>query len=731
MDGTNYKDNDLNSHNSSHINSGESSNSVTSLASNNTNDTNEYHDGANGTRQHQHHKNNITIRHNHPHHENGYQLHGFHPDEQYHDEYNNSHNSSGTSTNSENKNTTSLSTKKPNHAKSSQNIVFIHKLYNILENKELKHLIWWSDNGKSFFIKPNEKFSKALAIYFKHTNITSFVRQLNIYGFHKVTNLNESNTTMAEKEREKPHDSTDENDSSTIKIWEFKHSAGIFKKGDPESLKLIKRRSSSRNSSTTGKKRLNFLGNHHGLNNNIPASHSNPSFETENISQAHINPSLSAEQLTVLRSHSSFSPYSSNDNIINLQNSYSTAPPGLIPNSQHMPPQNIQPIDGQVVTQSILNTTNEFMIDQFHSLNNDMIQVLNVLQNFITLQNSVTIHDNPTPTTTENFQNQYNILYHNISNLKSDLVNKYQTITTTFYEQQQQPYLVQPSLHPNMQNPPVPIAVHQLSYQSQPPPITNNNFAPQSRSLLNPTTTASSLTHPSNESMGARFYPDPRSVNLPNTHEHSKEYHTMTNSNATSDTSISLVPTSVISSQYSQVLPVLPISVPVMNPINEHHKENIQIVTNPVGITNGVIKNQNPSSNMLPAIGNSNQRSIHQSVSTNNKTHSDTQIRSTQIGSTENSNISTSLSTSTGKLATATPVQMKVNIQPYQPVEKIPETFVKQEKTFLQSTLPHVGKTLTEESSQIKNSKVYSLLNNTTSSSKIDEDDHVEKRPKL
>ena len=38
--------------------------------------------------------------------------------------------------------------------------------------------------------------------------------------------------------------------SNPTKIWEFKHSSGIFKKGDIEGLKHIKRRASSRNNSS-------------------------------------------------------------------------------------------------------------------------------------------------------------------------------------------------------------------------------------------------------------------------------------------------------------------------------------------------------------------------------------------------------------------------------------------------------------------------------------------------
>ena len=410
------------------IHSGASSNSIMSGSSNGS-----LHDSVGHPHHHTHH------HHHHPH----------NTDETAHA----TTTATTTSTTTSNGNP---STNSHPHVKNQQNVVFIHKLYDILENKDLAHLIWWSGNGLSFFIKPNEQFSKTLAKYFKHTNITSFVRQLNIYGFHKVTNLNESSSSMAEKERHNAEvaaaavaaaasmnsghrevdshvvdnvDTTthDSQDVSAIKIWEFKHSAGIFKRGDRESLKYIKRRSSSRNNSNINRKKLNLLSGAQGMpgvSGSAVHSHSNLASSVEYDSNEHLG---------ILRSNSSFTPYSSSDNMINMQNPYGQSPgqPCLIPNvQQHQTGQNL-------AAQTALRTTNEFMMEQFNSLNNDMMQVLNVLQNFVTLQNSVAIHETPTKPIMDNFQNQYNLLYHNISNLKNDLVNKYQSISTSFYEQQQ------------------------------------------------------------------------------------------------------------------------------------------------------------------------------------------------------------------------------------------------------------------------------------------------------
>jgi RNA recognition motif-containing protein len=90
---------------------------------------------------------------------------------------------------------------------------FIHKLHNMLENKYIQHLIFWSSSNESFFISPSREFSRVLSSYFKHTDISSFERQLNMYGFHKVGDIF-------------PTGSLDS------PLWEFKHGNGRFKRGD-------------------------------------------------------------------------------------------------------------------------------------------------------------------------------------------------------------------------------------------------------------------------------------------------------------------------------------------------------------------------------------------------------------------------------------------------------------------------------------------------------------------
>jgi hypothetical protein len=106
----------------------------------------------------------------------------------------NNSNTSGNNNNNNNNNNTSNNSNGPNQAIGAAaaaqqpkvvQTAFIHKLYNMLEDPSIQHLISWSSTNDSFVMSPTSEFSKVLAQYFKHTNISSFVRQLNMYGFHK------------------------------------------------------------------------------------------------------------------------------------------------------------------------------------------------------------------------------------------------------------------------------------------------------------------------------------------------------------------------------------------------------------------------------------------------------------------------------------------------------------------------------------------------------------------
>ena len=64
---------------------------------------------------------------------------------------------------------------------------FLLKLYEILEKEEYSKIIHWSKNGSYIVIENIHSLAKKiLPIYFNHQNYSSFVRQLNMYNFHKI-----------------------------------------------------------------------------------------------------------------------------------------------------------------------------------------------------------------------------------------------------------------------------------------------------------------------------------------------------------------------------------------------------------------------------------------------------------------------------------------------------------------------------------------------------------------
>ena len=64
---------------------------------------------------------------------------------------------------------------------------FLLKLYEILGKDEYSKIIHWSQNGSYIIITNIHALSKKiLPLYFNHQNYSSFVRQLNMYNFHKI-----------------------------------------------------------------------------------------------------------------------------------------------------------------------------------------------------------------------------------------------------------------------------------------------------------------------------------------------------------------------------------------------------------------------------------------------------------------------------------------------------------------------------------------------------------------
>ncbi|KPP79814.1 heat shock factor protein 4-like, partial [Scleropages formosus] len=80
---------------------------------------------------------------------------------------------------------------------------FLTKLWTLVEDPETSHLICWSASGTSFHVFDQGRFAKeVLPKYFKHNNMASFVRQLNMYGFRKVVNIEQSGLVSVVKSEE-------------------------------------------------------------------------------------------------------------------------------------------------------------------------------------------------------------------------------------------------------------------------------------------------------------------------------------------------------------------------------------------------------------------------------------------------------------------------------------------------------------------------------------------------
>jgi hypothetical protein len=65
------------------------------------------------------------------------------------------------------------------------NTAFPSKLFQMLENNTNSEVFGWLSNGQSFGIFDQARFAEILPVYFKHKKLSSFQRQLNLYGFRR------------------------------------------------------------------------------------------------------------------------------------------------------------------------------------------------------------------------------------------------------------------------------------------------------------------------------------------------------------------------------------------------------------------------------------------------------------------------------------------------------------------------------------------------------------------
>ncbi|KAI0832035.1 HSF-type DNA-binding-domain-containing protein [Trametes gibbosa] len=101
---------------------------------------------------------------------------------------------------------------------------FVTKLYQMINDPKSSQFITWTEHGTSFVVSNVGEFSRTiLGSHFKHNNFSSFVRQLNMYGFHKINRTPRAQRT-----------------STDVQTWEFSHHK--FLRGRPDLLEEIKRK---------------------------------------------------------------------------------------------------------------------------------------------------------------------------------------------------------------------------------------------------------------------------------------------------------------------------------------------------------------------------------------------------------------------------------------------------------------------------------------------------------
>lgn len=108
--------------------------------------------------------------------------------------------------------------------------IFLRKTYHMIDTCDTT-IASWSEDGETFIVKQPEIFSsKIIPQFFKHSKFSSFVRQLNFYGFRKIK-FSDSIKIDEKLERE------------TKDYWRFRHEC--FRKGREDLLAGIKRSNSN------------------------------------------------------------------------------------------------------------------------------------------------------------------------------------------------------------------------------------------------------------------------------------------------------------------------------------------------------------------------------------------------------------------------------------------------------------------------------------------------------
>lgn len=112
--------------------------------------------------------------------------------------------------------------------------IFLQKAYHMIDTCD-PSICSWSEDGLTFIVKDTSLFETTIIPqFFKHNKFSSFVRQLNFYGFRKVKF---SNSLKIDHKLE----------AQTAKFWRFRHDK--FRRGRKDLLTEIKRTPSAASAS--------------------------------------------------------------------------------------------------------------------------------------------------------------------------------------------------------------------------------------------------------------------------------------------------------------------------------------------------------------------------------------------------------------------------------------------------------------------------------------------------
>ncbi|XP_033153134.1 heat shock factor protein isoform X3 [Drosophila mauritiana] len=111
---------------------------------------------------------------------------------------------------------------------------FLAKLWRLVDDADTNRLICWTKDGQSFVIQNQAQFAKELLpLNYKHNNMASFIRQLNMYGFHKITSIDNGGLRFDRDEIEFSHPFFKRN--SPFLLDQIKRKISNNKNGDDKS----------------------------------------------------------------------------------------------------------------------------------------------------------------------------------------------------------------------------------------------------------------------------------------------------------------------------------------------------------------------------------------------------------------------------------------------------------------------------------------------------------------